>query len=542
MGVIAYQGGESARAEQLIRQAIDIRPTDASYYSNLGLVLMELGQLDEAAAQYEKVKQLDPGHADGHFNLGMVQQAQRKFRDAVASYEKALDLQPDHVQTLQNLGGLLQILGDLPRAIEVYKRTLQQQPDHIQVLVNLASAYEAEEMLAQARECYERVLSVEPDNTMAVIGLGSVCRRERDLDRAFEYCSRAAALDPNNPDIRKNYGLVLKELGRTEEACEQFEAGVQLQRLCGHGHHEERSTFCHTHRAKLKHDIEQFTYLREQGLLPEQYSKLPETYQSVLDRLPADIGEGRIINLPRWALDELGPTYNKLLYRETGDELDAALNPALDREAIEGDYFGREPGITYLDSLLTPVAIQGLREFCMRSTFWYDFAHQGGYVGAYMEDGFYCPLLLQIADELCETLPGIFRDHHLMQMWAYKYDSRLTGIEMHADFAAINVNFWITPDEANQDPETGGLIVWNKEAPKDWDFQEYNTSEDAGQARITQFLTEAGAEPFAVPHRQNRVVIFNSDLFHKTAEIRFKEGYENRRINITMLFGRREQD
>jgi len=35
------------------------------------------------------------------------------------------------------------------------------------------------------------------------------------------------------------------------------------------------------------------------------------------------------------------------------------------------------------------------------------------------------------------------------------------------------------------------------------------------------------------------VVIFNSDLFHETGEINFRGGYENRRINITMLFGKR---
>jgi hypothetical protein len=33
---------------------------------------------------------------------------------------------------------------------------------------------------------------------------------------------------------------------------------------------------------------------------------------------------------------------------------------------------------------------------------------------------------------------------------------------------------------------------------------------------------------------------FYSDLFHETDRIAFKEGYLNRRINITMLYGRRE--
>ena len=36
------------------------------------------------------------------------------------------------------------------------------------------------------------------------------------------------------------------------------------------------------------------------------------------------------------------------------------------------------------------------------------------------------------------------------------------------------------------------------------------------------------------------MVIFNSNLFHETDEYYFMKGYENRRINVTMLFGERE--
>jgi hypothetical protein len=44
-----------------------------------------------------------------------------------------------------------------------------------------------------------------------------------------------------------------------------------------------------------------------------------------------------------------------------------------------------------------------------------------------------------------------------------------------------------------------------------------------------------------VPHRANRAVIFDSDLFHETDAPTFKEGYLNRRINVTLLYGRREE-
>ena len=83
--------------------------------------------------------------------------------------------------------------------------------------------------------------------------------------------------------------------------------------------------------------------------------------------------------------------------------------------------------------------------------------------------------------------------------------------------------------------EGGGLEVWDKEAPLDWDFAHYNNDTPA----VRRFLAESGAHRIVVPHRQNRAVLFNSDLFHETGRLAFREGYENRRINVTMLFGRR---
>ena len=34
--------------------------------------------------------------------------------------------------------------------------------------------------------------------------------------------------------------------------------------------------------------------------------------------------------------------------------------------------------------------------------------------------------------------------------------------------------------------------------------------------------------------------MFDSNLFHKTADVNFLPGFDNKRINVTMLFGQRE--
>ena len=141
----------------------------------------------------------------------------------------------------------------------------------------------------------------------------------------------------------------------------------------------------------------------------------------------------------------------------------------------------------------------------------------------------------QIADEMREVFPAAIAGHGLARTWAFKYDSSLGGIRVHGDQAAVNVNFWITPNDSNLNPDSGGMVIWDTAAPTDWEFARYNKDNDA----IYAFLAGAGAKSTTIPHRSNRAVVFDSDLFHKTDKIEFKDGYLDRRINVTMLYGRR---
>ena len=56
--------------------------------------------------------------------------------------------------------------------------------------------------------------------------------------------------------------------------------------------------------------------------------------------------------------------------------------------------------------------------------------------------------------------------------------------------------------------------------------------------RILRFGAEAA---LAIVYGHRVLSMLDSDLFHETDKIEFKEGYTNRRINITMLYGNRGQ-
>jgi hypothetical protein len=211
----------------------------------------------------------------------------------------------------------------------------------------------------------------------------------------------------------------------------------------------------------------------------------------------------------------------------------AAVNAA-NVQTAAAQWETSRPQIAVIDDFLTDAALEKLRRFCWGSTVWRT-AYPNGYLGAMPEDGFTCPLLAQIASELRDMFPAIIGDHRLRKLWGFKYDSRMSGIGVHADQAAVNVNFWITPDDANRNPQSGGMVIWDVAAPEDWETKTYNGDE----AAVRAFLARTGAKPVTVPYRANRAVVFASDLFHETDTIDFAEGYLNRRINVTLLYGRR---
>jgi hypothetical protein len=160
--------------------------------------------------------------------------------------------------------------------------------------------------------------------------------------------------------------------------------------------------------------------------------------------------------------------------------------------------------------------------------------YPAGYLGAAPEDGFACPLLAQIVEEIQAVFAPILGQESFRYLGAFKYDSLLsTGTNTHADNSRVNVNFYIAPDDANLDPDSGGMEIWDAAAPDIQTMRRLNGSEEMARA----FLARSGARRTVVPHRANRAVIFKSTQFHKTDSFRFKPDYLSMRINISLLFG-----
>lgn len=542
LGLEAYHSGRFAAAVDYLGKAVAADAHQPDYLDNLGLAHIAGGNPEQAALCHRRAIAIDSGRVDSHVMLGNAQLLNGDLENAVQSFEKVLQLNPDYGEVHGNLGTALREMGRTEEAIAHYQRAVALKPDDAELHNNLGVALKDGGRFKDALNALHRAVALDPEQVQAHNNLGETYGEMGEPATAACHFRTAIKLHPERWESHIGLGNVLIDQGQLSQAIDAFHAALERKRKPWPEQAEWLPTFNRTTRTKLAHDIEQLSYLLDQGRLLPDLTEVLTDYQDLERRLfggPDNNSSAATeeVDLPDDVSPRIAGTYNRLYHMAPAPALaGGALNPGLDRAAIEADYHRNKPGLTYFDDLLKPEALEGLRRFCLESTIWFDFNYDRGYLGAFLEEGFSCPLILQIAEELRVALPGIFGDHHITKIWAFKYDSRLSGIDFHADFAAVNVNFWITPDSANLEPDTGGLIVWDKEAPLDWDFATYNTDKTA----ITDFIEREQAKPVNVPHRCNRAVVFNSDLFHRGSDLNFRDGYENRRINITMLYGTRE--
>jgi tetratricopeptide (TPR) repeat protein len=532
----------------------------------------QAGRIDEAEQRYRLILERMPTQPDALHGLGLLVYRRGRAKDAIGWLSQACAVDPRNPLYRFNHAVVLQRAGLLAESVQAYSQAIELNPRYIEPRMNLGNVYQEMGRLADAQTAYEQVLAIHPDHAEAHNNLGVVLKAQGRLEAAADAYRRAIALKPAHAEAQNNLGLVLMEQGRVAEALPCFERALQLSpgydtalynlgiAAIWHGDRvralrcfTDRARAKHDHgrpvqdspvfRSRIKHDAEQLTYLFEAGLVGEQWRAYHQALVQVRDKLESGAGamtaQSNRVPLAPADLQSIAPSFNRLIYVAPCEEVaGGALNPELDTQEIETRYHARQPEVTYIDGLLSAEAIQQLRQFCWTSTIWKK-DYENGYIGAFLGEGFASPLLLQIAEELRTRFPRIFADHRLTQAWAFKHDSARRGLNIHADAAAVNVNFWITPDEANEDPDSGGLVVWDKEAPREWDFKTYNSDKNRG--RIYDWLTEQGAKEIKIPYRANRAVVFNSDLFHETDNVVFKEGVMNRRINITLLYGHRHR-
>jgi len=179
----------------LFKHALTVVPPSVAVEDSLGLAMHKNGQLDEAAAHFER----------------------------------ALQMKPDDYTSLLSMGVIRFYEGRVPEAMEYAQAAIRSQADASKAHNLLGMALAKQNRNEAALDEVRRASELAPKDADIRNDLGLALARLGRIPEAIDQFHEALRLDPNNAaPAHANLGWALLESGKPRESIPEFEAALQL--------------------------------------------------------------------------------------------------------------------------------------------------------------------------------------------------------------------------------------------------------------------------------------------------------------------------
>lgn len=315
--------------------------------------------------------------------------------------------------------------GRLGAAVDHLKKAVAADTTAYYAHANLGVALAQSGSHADAVEDFNFAMGLAPDCSLALYGGAESLIAAGHPERAFDYYSAAArsmrGYPPREPPT--------KEALAPCHACDRVASTLDMA-----------TPF------KLTHDAAQVVYLISRGILPNTFSKIADMHDDAAQRIKALPLAPYGVNVSQL----LGADYNRMYH--------VRIPSAVVGDAVNKGLQGSQQGATTVyDSVLTLEALEEILAYCRESHIFH--IAKNGFVMGNADGGFGSDALLRIAAELRTSLPDTLGQHALRGMMVHKHASQWESSDVRAEEAALVVVMWITPDAANRDASSGGLVV-----------------------------------------------------------------------------------
>ncbi len=247
--ILEMRRNEKEKAIRDLRKAIKIDPFHMLARKNLGQLLQQEENFDEAEKVYEQMLQIDPRDAptlaalgnlklsrDPATAIGYLEEAVRlapgkidyleilsvaqlqagKNEDAEAGIRRALRKKPGDPSLMNNLGIALIGQERYREATGVLRKVLQKTPNAIQARNNLAVSLAREGRLSEAEAEAQRVIREAPSYVDGIMTLASILEREGKYEKEYKLLS-ASKKASHDPLYELRLAIAASRTGRCRE-------------------------------------------------------------------------------------------------------------------------------------------------------------------------------------------------------------------------------------------------------------------------------------------------------------------------------------
>lgn len=232
LGDVLYVHEFFDEARAAYGNAAALLPDRISPHYLLGLLELDAGNIERSLAHFDRVLQLDGHHVVALIRRGSVHLTRGEPEAASRDFSAALALDPNAAAALAGLGRAALDQRDYEQAVAHLSAALELRPDASRLHHQLALAYRGLGQPDRAREHLalsgdvavavndplEARVGAESRSAQLYLARGVKSASDGDLDAAVRQLATAHDLAPDNPHVLLNYGAVLAQLQRFDDA------------------------------------------------------------------------------------------------------------------------------------------------------------------------------------------------------------------------------------------------------------------------------------------------------------------------------------
>ena len=195
---------------------------------NIAQVYAAIGLHTEALEYFEATIAQDPNYSEYYNDRANVLLQIGRLEEAEADYLRAIELSPPYFEVFTNLGQCYRRMGASEKAIEQYSRAIDLEPKHLLGRLGRAKAYEEAGERDAAIEDYSAVLAMDHSLWEAFGNRGALLYEAGRLHDSLADFDAAISLKPEVAELHENRATVLSDIEKSTAVLQE----AQLETLC----------------------------------------------------------------------------------------------------------------------------------------------------------------------------------------------------------------------------------------------------------------------------------------------------------------------
>jgi TolB-like protein/tetratricopeptide (TPR) repeat protein/predicted Ser/Thr protein kinase len=224
------------RAKGAALKALELDDTLAEAHISLGYI-KTMYDWDWSGAEEESKRaiELNPTNAEAHYYYGLLLRNMGRLQEALAETKRAQELDPLSLLINRGLGLAFYTARQYDKAIEQSQKTLELDPNYTNAHRTLGMAYVQKSMFREATAEFEKALTISPGNTnvLAELGYGyAVAGRRADAQKVLDQLNEISKQKYVPAGFRV---MIYAGLGERDKALEWLEKSYEERNIVGDG-------------------------------------------------------------------------------------------------------------------------------------------------------------------------------------------------------------------------------------------------------------------------------------------------------------------